>query len=123
MKKKSNSAQSRELTEIEIGTALHAALRDEGLLMPCTAEDISKLRADLAGHKIPTPDSNKFRKLLEEREKSKLTSGKSAHTASPSWLKENLALAARHGGKISGASRKKMDDVWAKRGKRKSKDL
>jgi hypothetical protein len=120
MKRKPDSAPKRQLTLAEVEAMLHAELRDAGLLFPTTEEDIAKLQASLDAQGIPIPDSTKFRALLEERERHRLALKSSANTGSSSWPDENLALAARHGAKISPASRKKMDAAWAKRSKRKS---
>jgi hypothetical protein len=121
MKKTPNSANKREITTVEVEAALHAALRDEGHLFPCTEEDVAELEASLDLKGVPTPDTNKFRQVLAEKQQYKIVQFPQAHQAESAMAEENLAIAARNGGKITDATRKKMDAARARSEKRQSK--
>jgi len=122
MKKKATGKQTHELTMADVEQLLHDVLKDEGLLLPRTPEDVANLQASLAGQNFPTPDSKEFRRSLDKIEELKSPSKKLGQLASSVAKKEELALAARSGaGKISETTRKKMDAVWEKRSQRKPK--
>ncbi|HEY5297273.1 MAG TPA: hypothetical protein VIK59_05065 [Verrucomicrobiae bacterium] len=108
MKKQPN----RELTTAEVEAALHAALRDEGHLFPQTDEDMANLEISLDLSGVPTPDTNKFRKLLHEHEAENIIQFQANHVSSP-VMEENFAMAARNGNKIRDKIRRKMDTARA----------
>jgi len=106
----------------EVEAALHAALRDEGRLFPKTEEDIIGLEEALDLSKIPSPDVNRFLSKLRQHSKSTDHSPSAKTKAKAAEILadlENLAAAARNGGAISEASRKKMDAARAKREKQR----
>jgi hypothetical protein len=113
MKNEPKCDNSKELSDAEVEAALNAALRAAGHLFPKTIEEVAKLEATLDMSGVPTPDTNKFKHLL--REQNHDTDCKSiALVPGPArvvsqHVDENLAIAARNGGTISGEVRKQMN--------------
>lgn len=99
----------RELTAEEVEAALHAALRDEGQLFPESDEDVAALEDSLDLSGVPTPDRNEFSQLLHEHVSGKVIPLPDTAQAVSSAVEENLAMAARNGGKIPKEVRNKMD--------------
>jgi hypothetical protein len=98
------------LTAAEVEAALHAALRDEGILLPKTIDDVAELEATLDLSGVPTPDPQAFAaKLRATIADTKVVGFPSPKTAPAK--EENLALAARNGGTLSEESRRKMDQL------------
>lgn len=99
---------SRALTAAEVEAALHVALRDEGILLPKTIEDVAELEATLDLSGVPTPDPRAFAAKL------RAATGDAKVVAFPKpkpapAKDENLAMAARNGGALSEETRRKMD--------------
>ena len=96
------------LTAAEVEAALHASLRDEGILVPMSPEDIAELEATLDLSGIPTPDPRSFAaKLRAETGHAKVIGF--PNTSAVRAQVENLALAARNGTALSEETRHKMD--------------
>ena len=101
---------SRALTAAEVEAALHVALRDEGILLPKTIEDIAELEATLDLSGVPTPDPRAFAaQLRASTADTKVVAFPSPKTAPAT--DENFALAARNGGTLSEETRRKMDKL------------
>ena len=101
---------SRALTAAEVEAALHVALRDEGILLPKTIEDIAELEATLDLSGVATPDPRAFAAKL------RAATGDAEVVAFPKpkptpAKDENLAMAARNGGTLSEETRRKMDQL------------
>jgi hypothetical protein len=104
---------SRDLTAAEVEAALHVALRDEGILLPKTIEDIAELEATLDLSGVPTPDPRAFSvKLRAATGDPKVVAFTTPKTGPAK--NENLALAARNGSTLSEETRRKMDQLRAK---------
>ena len=101
-------------TDAEIEVAIHEALRSEGCSLPKTPAEVTQLKAALNLSHVPTPNSHKFRALLRKRVEGKIVPLPNATRA----VDENLALAARNGGKITAEIRNKMDAARAEDQKR-----
>lgn len=98
----------RALTAAEVEAALHVALRDEGILLPKTIEDVAELEATMDLDGVPTPDPRAFvAKLRAAAGDGKVVSFPSSKAACAK--EENLAMAARNGGSLSEETRRKMD--------------
>lgn len=103
---------SRALTAAEVEAALHVALRDEGILLPKTIEDVAELEATLDLSGVPTPDPRAFAAKL----RAATVDAKVVTFPAPNAEKskqENLAMAARNGGTLSEETRHKMDQLRA----------
>jgi hypothetical protein len=112
-KEKPNRNKARELTTEEVEAALHAALRNEGHLFPQTDEDVAELERNLDLSSVPTPDTDKFRRLLEEHAGNKVISLPQMNQATSPVVEENLAQAARNGRKIPDEVQRRMDRLRA----------
>lgn len=101
---------SRALSAAEVEAALHVALRDEGILLPKTPEDIAELEATLDLSGVPTPDLGSFAAKLrtENNDARVIRFSKAVEARVPD---ENLALAARNGTVLSEETRRKMDQL------------
>lgn len=99
---------SRALTAAEVEAALHVALRDEGILLPKTIEDIAELEATLDLSGVPTPDPRAFAAKLRAATIDTKVVAFPSPAVNPA-KEENLALAARNGGTLSEETRRKMD--------------
>ncbi len=111
MKTHSNSEQPRVLSDAEFEAALHAALRDEGYLFPRSATDVASLKASMNMNGVPTPDTEKFRKLLRQTTQKVVELPTTARLSSREVEAdlEKLAMAARNGGEITPEIRERMD--------------
>ena len=72
MKKNPNREKPERPTTEEVEAALHAALRDEGRLLPKTDEEIAALEESLDLTAVPTPDVNGFLAKLRKQRESKV---------------------------------------------------
>lgn len=103
---------SRALTAAEVEAALHVALRDEGILLPKTIEDIAELEATLDLTGVPTPDPRAFAAKLRAATSDAKVVAFPKPKAAPA-KDENFAMAARNGGALSEENRRKMDQLRA----------
>lgn len=113
MKTQPNSERPKDVSDAEFEAALHSALRAAGHLFPESEEDVASLEATMEMGGVPTPDTEKFRQLLRESTERIVTLPNTAKITSCE-IQENLAMAARNGGKISDEVRKRMDADRAK---------
>jgi hypothetical protein len=106
-----NHEQPKGISDAEFEAILHAALRDEGCLFPCNAEEIALLKASMDMSGIPTPDTQKFQQLLHQivEKVVKLPSTTKVSSCEVDENIEKLAMAARNGGEITEEIRKRMD--------------
>jgi len=106
-----NHEQPKGISDAEFEAILHAALRDEGCLFPCNAEEVALLKASMDMSGIPTPDTEKFHQLLHQIVE-KVVKLPGTSKVSSSEVDENiekLAMAARNGGEITEEIRTRMD--------------
>jgi hypothetical protein len=108
--------QPKELSDAEFVAALHAALRDEVKLFPCSVEEVEALTAQMNMDGVPTPDTEKFRQLLRDTAQ-KVVELPRAHPITSQDVEadmENLAMAARNGKAISPEIRRRMNEDRSK---------
>lgn len=103
---------SRDLTAAEVDTALHAALRDEGILLPKTIQDVAELEATLDMNGVPTPDPKAFSARLKAA-KAGANLLPMPDSTSTTASEEDFAMAARNGGTLSPETRRKMHKLRA----------
>jgi len=113
MKTQPNSERPKEVSDAEFEAALHSALRAAGHFFPESEKDIASLEATMKMDGVPTPDIERFRQLLRESTEKIVRLPNTAKVTSCE-IQENLAMAARNGGKISEEVRKRMDADRAK---------
>ena len=113
MKIKPNGERPKNVSDAEFEAALHSALQAAGHFFPETENDIASLEATMDMNGVPTPDSQKFRQLLR-KSGGKIVRLPNTAKITSSEIQENLAMAARNGGKISEEVRKRMDADRAK---------
>lgn len=106
-----NREQPKGLSDVEFEAALHAALRDEGYLFPRSAEDVASLKASMDMNGVPTPDTQKFRRLLRQATEKVVELPGTARLNSHEVEEDlgRLAVAARNGGEITKEIRERMD--------------
>src|SRR5438067_532430 len=111
MKTHSNDEQPKELSDAEFEAALHAVLRDEGCLFPSSAEEVASLEESMDLGGVPTPDTEKFHRMLRQKPQNivELPSTAKLSCNEVNQNLENLAMAARNGGEITEEVRKRMD--------------
>jgi hypothetical protein len=106
---KTNPQPKKNLSRADAERALNDTLLLGASIFPHNADDIEALEAETDSTSAPTPDVNKFRKLLAGGTSLKPTPKTNIVSFEIPEISENWAMAARNGEEITPEVRAKMD--------------